>query len=119
AELPRQWITLVQAEIDRDWTWRGQRDPLFRLKREIQLLPGGPTFSEDLGTVQMQHTVSLRAAAGALERDRVHFAFLDAFVPPLRSGLPYELQVSYQIRVELENGTGTELVAKTHLPVTS
>ena len=109
AELPRRWINVVRLEVARDWTWLGQADPAFRVRRTIRLAGAAvsPEVSE-LGTVGIAHTVNRQATQGAIDRDRMEFVFVDAFAPRVVGDRPYEIEVSYEVTAELANGTAAK-----------
>lgn len=119
-ELPNQWINVLRIELDRDWSWKGFTDPSFKIQRRIKLLNAGAVQEEAVGLIQMHHTVSRYATSSKrVERESVSLVFLDAFVAPLDNGLPYEIEVQYEITAGLENGTSQKLILDNNLPVTT
>jgi hypothetical protein len=119
-ELPEQWITVLQLELDRDWTWKGYADPSFEVWRTMRLLPAGTAVETRVATIQMIHSVNHQAADGPdPDRDRILLVHLDAFVPPLEAGLPYEIEVSYTIKARFENGEQAMTTCQNRLPVTT
>jgi hypothetical protein len=120
-ELPGQWITVVRLGLERDWTWIGFADPTFAVTRTIRRIGHGAPIAADLGTVQMQHTVNPLAGASEVpQRDHSQLVFVDAFTPPLGSdGLPYQLEVRYEITASLADGSSQRFVAENTLPVTT
>jgi hypothetical protein len=119
AELPRQWLNAVRVEINRDWTWKGAATPSLRLTRSLASLPSGSPQSEEVATVQLIHAVNSTAASGEPERDRTIVVFIDAFKPPLEGGLPHELEVEYQVELQLEGAANAKVALSNRLPVTT
>lgn len=118
-ELARQWINVIKLEIDRDWSWQGQGEPALSVRRELRLLPGGPSTITELGSLQIHHTVNRQATRGAVDRDRVELVLVDAFTPPLLAGLPHEIEVTYTVTATLANGQIERFSATNRLPVTT
>lgn len=118
-ELPRQWLNMVRVSLDRDWTWRGLATPAFKIRRSIRLVPDGSTSTLSLGSVTLHHAVNRQAVRGTPDRSRTELAFVDAFVPPMKDGLPYELDVTYEITATLETGAEESFTVTNRLPVTT
>ena len=119
AELPNQWLNVVRVELNRDWTWKGAGSPSLKLTRSLASLPGGTPQSEEVTTVQLIQAVNSTAAAGEPERDRTIVVFIDAFKPPLEGGLPHELEVEYQVALQLEGAATATVTLSNKLPVTT
>ena len=119
AELPRQWLNVVRVELNRDWTWKGAGSPSLKLTRSLASLPGGTAQSEEVTTVQLVHAVNSTAASGEPERDRTIVVFIDAFKPPLEGGLPHELEVEYQVELQLQGAANAKVALPNRLPVTT
>ncbi|WP_433359123.1 hypothetical protein [Streptosporangium sp. CA-115845] len=105
-ELAEQWICVVRATLDRDWTWRGGGSPTVTVVRTLSLpdAAGAATEIRTVGTIELMNTVNTQATAGP-ERAATHFIFLDAFPPPMGpDGLPYEVAVTYRLQLALEGG---------------
>jgi hypothetical protein len=117
-ELADQWINVVQCVIDRDWTWRGGGSPTVAVSRIVSLRGGSAAAERTaVGTVELMHTVNVQASRKP-DRSHVRVVFLDALAPPLGSdGLPYEVDVSYTMRVSFEGGTSVAQSIDTRLPV--
>ena len=118
-ELAGQWINIVQAVIDRDWTWRGAGSPSVRLTRTVSLpdAPGALPERVDLGEIELMHTINVQARQDP-ERGHIRLIFVDAFPPPLGAdGRPYEVGVSYAMTVSLEGGTSVSQTIDSRLPV--
>jgi hypothetical protein len=119
AELAGQWINVLQAVIDRDWTWRGQGSPTVTVRRKVSLpgAPGNTLKTTDVGEIQLMNTVNAEATKDP-EYGYIRLIFLDAFAPPLGSdGLPYEVDLRYEMTVSLEGGTRVVQQVDSHLPV--
>ena len=119
AELPNRWINVVRVDLDRDWTWKGAATPLLSVTRTVQSLPGGPSETADLGTVQIIHAINEVAVAEEPQRDHTAFVFLDTVSDPLWNGFPHDLAVSYKVAATLENGQAEAVTVQTVLPVTT
>jgi len=124
-ELGGQWLNVLRLTLARDWSWLGYAGASFRIIRRIELIAPGPdageSWTEDLGTVAIQNTISPRAAKGKADRDSFAFCLIDGFKPPVSaaSRKPYELGVSYSVELRLKDG-GTETnTTETVLPVTA
>lgn len=117
-ELAGQWINVVQVVLNRDWTWRGSGSPTVRVRRWISLpgAPGDLPQWSDVGEIELMHTINVQARRDP-ERGRIRLVFVDAFSPPLGlDNLPYEVEVTYEMRITLEGGTVMQSV-DSHLPV--
>jgi hypothetical protein len=119
SELAGQWIHVLQAVIDRDWTWRGVGSPSLKVTRTVTLpdaLGAVPEKSE-VGTIEVMHTINVQAAQGA-DRTYTRLVFLDAMPPPLGpDGRPYEVEVTYHLSLALENGGTVDQTIETLLPL--
>lgn len=118
-ELTGQWINVVQAVIDRDWTWRGNGSPTVQVSRRIALpdAPGDVPKSANVGEIELMHTINVQARQNP-ERGYIRLIFVDAFPPPIGPhGLPYEAEVSYDMRIALENGASVTQTVNSRLPV--
>ncbi len=119
AEMPNRWINVLRLQIDRDWSWLGYADDPFRITRTVTLADNGATHTSDLGVLGVQHTVSLQARRGTVERDRFELCLIDALEPPLGSdGLPYELGVTYEVIATLRTGAAQTFKVTNRLPIT-
>lgn len=117
AELSRRWINVLRVRVMRDWSWLGSDQPAFRLERSLQTLPGGPVETTELGSVTPLHAVNRQATLGEPDRDSFDLVLVDAFPPPLRSGLPHEVAVTYRLTARLADGTTELLTVVNRLPV--
>ncbi len=118
-ELAGQWIHVVQAVLDRDWTWRGAGSPSLRVFRQFSLpdSPGGERGSVEVGTIELMHTINVQTANNP-ERTFTRLLFIDAQPPPLGDdGLPYEVDISYKIVLSLEGGGSVDQKIDSHLPI--
>jgi hypothetical protein len=118
-ELSRQWLNVIRLALDRDWSWQGLAASSFAVRRTLRAIgaPTAPGRTEDLLEVVLHHAVNEQAVRGDVDRERAELAIVDAFPPWLVDGLPYELEVTYEIEARLAAG-GTEVVTVTnHLPV--
>ncbi|MGB5985742.1 MAG: hypothetical protein WBG37_10585 [Desulfobacterales bacterium] len=117
-ELAGQWINIVQAVVNRDWTWRGSGSPTVRVKRKV-LLPGAPgdvPQSLDVGEIELMHTINVQARRNP-ERGFTRLIFIDALPPAMGSdNLPYEIDVTYEMKIALKANSVAQSVS-THLPV--
>lgn len=121
AELPGQWINVLQLVVDRDWTWRGAGSPTVEVRRTITLPDsvGATPESVDVGTVQLMNAVNQQATSNA-DRGHTRIVFLDAFTPRLGAdGRPYEMVVEYVLRFHLEGGGAVARAIETRLPIAS
>jgi len=117
-ELAGQWINIVQAVLSRDWTWRGSGSPTVQVTRTISLAgaPGNTPASHNVGEIELMHTINVQARRDP-ERGYIRLVFVDAFPPPLGSdNLPYEVDVTYDMKIALKGDTVTQSVTN-HLPV--
>lgn len=120
AELPGRWVSVLRLDIERDWSWLGYQDGAFVVTRTISLVGTGEVRQRQLGVIGIQNTVGLQAVRGTVQRDRFHLCLLDAFEPMLGAdGLPYELDVRYEIRARLRTGPEQVFTVETRLPVTT
>jgi hypothetical protein len=118
SELANLWVTVLRAEIDRDWTWKGAASPSVTVHRTRQLLPG-VAEDDDLATVELMHSVNSVATRGDVNRDRIVLVYLDAFTAPTRDGLPYEIALTYKLNLTLESAPAATTTMQTLLPVTT
>jgi hypothetical protein len=118
-ELADQWINVVQAVIDRDWTWRGASSPTLEIFRSVSL-PDALGFAPEtvrVGTIELMHTINVQAARNP-ERTYTRLVFVDALKPPLGpDGLPYEVEVTYDLYLALEGGGKVAQKISTTLPI--
>jgi hypothetical protein len=119
-ELPAQWLHVVRFPIERDWSFRGLETEVVRVKRTIELVgtASAPQVAE-LAPVTLAHAVNRQATLGEPDRDRFEICYVDAFVPPLLSGLPYEVDVRYDFTLRLRGGASQTFTVRNHLPVTT
>ncbi|WP_326551825.1 hypothetical protein [Micromonospora sp. NBC_01813] len=121
AELAGQWLNAVALVVDRDWTWRGAGSPTVTLTRTLRLpdAPGGgsPTVAE-VGVIELVDSVNVQATTGATDRGFTRMVFLDALAAPLGpDGLPYEVQVDYEVTLRLEGGDEVRQTISSTLPI--
>lgn len=119
AELAGQWINAVQIVIDRDWTWRGAGSPTLVVRRTVTLPDAAGAVSEsvDVGTIELMNSVNTQAVKKP-ERSFTRLVFLDALPPRMGpDGRPYEMAVSYRVRLRLEGGGGIDQSIETRLPI--
>jgi hypothetical protein len=120
AELAGQWINAVEVVLDRDWTWRGAGSPTLTVRRTVHLpgAPGGGIDSANLGGIELMNAVNVQATAADPDRDATRMLFLDALPAPLGpDGLPYEVEVGYELRFALEGGSSVVQSVQTRLPI--
>lgn len=117
AELARKWVNVIRLTVDRDWSWQGQADPAFVVRRTIRTIPGGTTTSIELGGFPLHHVVNRHALIAPVDRSRVELVLVDSFVPVLEAGRPCELEVTYTVQARLANGRTEEVTLANHLPV--
>lgn len=106
SELSGQWIHVLQAVVDRDWTWRGAGSPTLRVIRTVALpeAPGPGPETTTVGSIELMPAINVQAARGP-ERSYTRLIFLDALPPPSGSdGFPYEVEVTYRLQLTLEGG---------------
>jgi len=118
-ELAGVWLNAVQVVIDRDWTWRGAGSPTLVVHRTIELRSalGAPVSTKEVGTIELMNSVNSQAVDGS-ERAFTRLIFIDAVAPQLGpDGLPYEMQVTYKARLQLEGGGGVQQSIQTRLPI--
>lgn len=119
AELAGQWINAVQVVVDRDWTWRGGGSPTLVVSRTVSLpdAAGAPGETVDVGTIELMNSVNVQATLKP-DRSFTRLVFIDA-VPPRMGpdGLPYEMAVTYKVRLRLEGGTSVAQQVDTRLPI--
>ena len=119
AELAGQWINAIQVVIDRDWTWRGAGSPTLTVSRTLTLpdAAGAVSESTDVGTIELMNSINVQAARKP-ERSFTRMVFIDALPPRMGTdGLPYEMVVTYKVRVRLEGGGGVNQQIETFLPI--
>lgn len=119
SELTGQWINVVQAVINRDWTWRGSGSPTVQVTRRIALpdATGDVPKSAHVGEIELMHTVNVQARQNP-ERGFTRLIFIDAFPPPLGpDGLPYELEIHYSMRIAVEGGAHVTQTVDSRAPV--
>ena len=119
SELSNLWINVLRVEVDRDWTWKGGQSPAITVRRTMQSIPGGPTQTDDLSTLELPHSISSTAVDGSPDRSRTVIIYVDAFSPPLWHDHPYELSLQYEVKAQLENLEGPATLVRTVLPVTT
>ena len=119
AELANQWINAVQVVLDRDWTWRGGGSPTLTVTRTVTLPDalGAVAQTVTVGTIELMNSVNVQARTRP-ERSFTRMIFIDA-VPPRMGpdGLPYEMAVTYDVRVRLEGGGRIDRTTATRLPI--
>lgn len=118
-ELAEQWICVVEAILDRDWTWRGGGSPTLTVARTLTLTaaPGAVPEAGDVGTIELMPSVNVQTVKKP-DRTRTRFVFVDAFRPPLGAdGRPYELDVSYTLTLACEGGVAVTRMLANHLPI--
>lgn len=118
-ELAGQWIHVVQAVIDRDWTWRGPGSPTARVIRTVSFpaLPSVVPVDTEVGTIELMPTINVQARKNP-EREYTRLVFLDALRPPLGpDGLPFEVAIAYCVEVSLEGGGKVETRIDSVLPI--
>lgn len=119
AELAGQWLNAMQVVIGRDWTWRGAGSPTLVVSRTVTLpdVIGSHSETVDVGTIELMNTINVQAARKP-DRSCIRLVFIDALPPRLGpDGLPYEMAVSYRLRVQLEGGGRVEQLIDTRLPI--
>lgn len=119
AELAGQWINAVQVVIDRDWTWRGAGSPTVTVTRAVTLpdAPGAPVQTTTVGTIELMNCINVQARTRP-ERSFTRLIFIDALPPRLGpDGFPYEMAVTYDVRVRLEGGGHVDRSIETLLPI--
>lgn len=119
AELAGQWINAVQVVVDRDWTWRGAGSPTLVVSRTVSLpdAAGAPGETVDVGTIELMNSVNVQATRKP-ERSFTRLVFIDALPPRMGpDGFPYEMAVTYKVRLRLEGGTSVAQETATRLPV--
>lgn len=118
-ELAGQWINAVQVVINRDWTWRGTGSPTLVVNRTIALPDaiGAVSESTDIGTIELMNSINVQAAKKP-ERSFTRMVFIDALPPRMGpDGFPYEMVVTYKVRLRLEGGGGVDQAIETRLPI--
>jgi len=117
-ELAGQWLNVVQLILDRDWTWRGQGSPTVRVHRHLTLkdAPGFTPSDTELGVIELMNTINVQARTDP-QREYSRIVFIDAFTPPLYNGLPYEVEICYEMQVYFEGASPVKQDVKTRLPV--
>jgi hypothetical protein len=119
AELANQWINAVQVVIDRDWTWRGAGSPTVEVTRTVTLpdAVGAGSQTATVGTIELMNSINVQARTRP-ERSFTRVVFLDALPPRMGpDGLPYEMAVTYAVRVRLEGGGRLDRSIDTRLPI--
>lgn len=119
AELAGQWLNAVQVVIGRDWSWRGAGSPTLVVSRTVSLPDAIGSVSEtvDVGTMELMNSINVQAARRP-DRSFARLVFIDALPARLGpDGLPYEMRVSYRLRVQLEGGGNVEQSIDTRLPI--
>jgi hypothetical protein len=121
AELPTRWLNVVRLSADRDWTWKGLDAPALVAHRTLRAIgaAGAVSITEELMTIVVQHAVNGQALRGDVDRESTGIVLVDAFAPVLIAGLPYEIEVIYEIQAHLANGRTETLTLTNHLPVTT
>jgi hypothetical protein len=118
AELAGLWINAVQILVDRDWTWRGAGSPTLTVTRSVTLPGAAGTLADtaDVGTVELMNSINVQAAKKP-HRAFTRLIFIDAFPPRMGPDkLPYEMAVSYRLRLRLEGGAVAQSI-DTLLPI--
>ena len=119
AELAGQWINAVQVVIDRDWTWRGAGSPTLVVNRMVTLPDaiGAVSESVDVGAIELMNSINGQAAKKP-DRSFTRMVFIDALPPRMGpDGFPYEMAVTYKVRLQLEGGGGANQSIETRLPI--
>lgn len=119
SELSEQWIHVVQAVLDRDWTWRGAGSPALKVVRMVSLpyAQGAVEEKTEVGSIELMHTINVQAIRKP-ERTYTRLVFIDAMPPPIGpDGFPYEVDVSYKLSLALESGGNVPQTITTHLPI--
>ena len=119
SELASQWINVVQAVLDRDWTWRGAGSPTLTVIRTVSMpdAPGTTPVTRTVGTIELMPTINVQATRKP-ERSYTRLIFVDALPPPLGpDGRPYEVVVGYTLKLTFEGGTSLTRSIETRLPI--
>lgn len=121
AELPARWLNVIRLSLDRDWTWQGLDAPALVVRRTLRAVgaAGAAPVTEQVMTVVVQHAVNGQAVHGDIDRESTDIVLVDAFAAVHVAGLPYEIELSYEIEARPVGG-GPEIVnLANHLPVTT
>jgi hypothetical protein len=119
SELAGQWLNAVQVVLDRDWTWRGAGSPTLVVSRTVSLpdAPGAVSESADVGTIELMNSINVQAMKNP-SRSFTRMIFIDALPPRLGpDGFPYEMAVTYNVRLNLEGGGGITTSVSNRLPI--
>jgi hypothetical protein len=118
-ELAGQWVSAVQLVLDRDWSWRGAGSPTLVVIRTVSLpdAPGAVSESVEVGTIELMNSINVQATKKP-NRAFTQMIFIDALPPRLgRDGFPYEMAVTYKVRLNLEGGGGVTTSVDSRLPI--
>jgi hypothetical protein len=119
AELAGQWLSAVQLVLDRDWSWRGSGSPTLTVTRTVALpdAAGAPSETSVVGVIELMTALNVQAIRRP-DRRFTRLIFLDALPPRLGpDGFPYEMAVTYALRLELEGGGEVSRTVATRLPI--
>ncbi|HVK95948.1 MAG TPA: hypothetical protein VM571_14620, partial [Noviherbaspirillum sp.] len=105
--------------IDRDWSWQGLDAPALVVRRTMRAVgaAGAPPVTTELMTVVLQHAVNGQATRGEIDRESTDVRLVDAFEPLLVAGLPYEIEVTYEVEARFANGRTEAATLTNRLPV--
>lgn len=119
AELAGQWLSALQIVLDRDWSWRGSGSPTLTVTRTVSMPDAAGSTSETtvVGVLELMTAINAQATRRP-NRRFTRLIFLDALPPRLGpDGLPYELAVTYALRLKLEGGSELDRTVQTRLPI--
>jgi hypothetical protein len=119
AQLAGQWLSAVQLVLGRDWSWRGAGSPTLVVNRTVSLpdAAGAVHESVDIGTIELMSAINVQAT-NKPNRSFTRLVFLDALPPRMGpDGLPYEMAVTYKVRLSLEGGGVVTRSVDTRLPI--
>ena len=103
ADLTHHWLCAIKLELNRDWTWDAIADRSFVLTRTRRFThaPDASAITEEIGTVELRHTVPFEALRNA-QRTFTRLVFIDAVEPKPdptdANAFPDSIEVSYSIQ---------------------
>lgn len=112
-EFLHHWITVLEFNVDRDWTWEGFAEPAFKIS------PTGKTGSP--GTISYPRSVSQLALGDVTtppDRSSTRIVFFDAVEPKPPAGFPAELSPQWNVTCNFPSAPPLSQLYTVRLPIT-
>ncbi|WP_126974491.1 hypothetical protein [Gynurincola endophyticus] len=112
SDLQNHWLVVTAYQLNRDWSWQGNEDISFTIKRDKRWWRDNNTFltAEKVGELSLKRTASFESLQaddfGIVNRSSTTLIFIDA-VDPKKDGytsnpFPDEIYTKYSIEAHLK-----------------